>query len=85
MVNRIRVIANRDNPWGLVVDEHGDRIDGIRAADIAMHANGAPRVSLQVAVNEVDVEVDAAAVHWHGLDRVPVESLRAELARRENP
>ena len=84
MVNRIRVVANRDHPWGVVVDEHGDRVDGIYAADIAMKADGPPRVSLCVRV-DVDVEVDTGTVQWHGLDRVPVESLRAELARRDNP
>ncbi|WP_199444472.1 hypothetical protein [Umezawaea beigongshangensis] len=79
----IRIHTTPEHPTGLVVDEHGVPVPGIYSATVRLAVGQRPTAQLHLNVGTSDVVVDGEDVRWYGLDQVPVEALRAELARRE--
>lgn len=79
-----RFVAGPDTPHGgFAYGPDGDDVSAaVRAVGIRLRAGQLPEavVLLKVVAAEVDVPVDR--ITWHGLDRVPVEALLAELERR---
>ncbi|MFD9706194.1 hypothetical protein [Lentzea sp. NPDC059081] len=80
----VRVTHGRDPLTGRVADaDTGETVDMVRSARVNLSVDSLPTARIEVFVAEVDVTVEADRVQWFGLDRVPVEALQAELARRE--
>lgn len=78
----LRIEIGPDCPRGRVTNlDTGQAVPGIRQANVTIDAHGGIDATLTVALGEVDATT--AKVRWKGLERVPVEALRAELARRE--
>lgn len=83
-MKRIRIVHDAKQFRGRVSDADTDEtVEMVRSARIDLGVDCLPTARIEVFVAEVDVAVDVDHVKWFGLDRVPVEALRAELARRE--
>lgn len=84
-VKRIRIVQSTQHPRGRVFDaDTGKAIDGaVVGVKLTLKPQRPPTAELTVHVHEADVTVITDNVRWLGLDRVPAEALRAEIARRE--
>ncbi len=80
----IRIQHGADNPYGLVTNaDSGDIIHCVRRVELDVPAGPSHRVTATVHVISPEIDVTTDNAQWRGLDKVPTEALRAELARRD--